>query len=499
MSKKDDFITVVKRVKSALSNITDDQRKKLLTQARQDHGLMSEEATKILQDEGLTVNNVVNYFEELKLDIKHIKGLNDKDIKELITKQFTELDRKYQGDANPRITRKRERLEKAKKILLNPKTRTEHRDLIHKNGLRPKHVVDLLFTFATTTSIPQLATLMESNANETTDILYSGDLERCLLGTGFDRATRSVRSEFPSNKSMGRMAIVAILRGKVKLKSGDEAGTPRELARLIDKNDKNWADAKILLYNGFLALWLEYTKEQQFASTVRSIINDHGDDQDIGLEKLVKKLNPQIRNPVLEISQSEIDFGTVSKNSKNQVSIKIRNNGRGFLHGDVQLEKSMPGLKISGVEIRGEGAVTIELDARALPSKKTHKTSLEVKTNGGSLNVPISCYVDNPVQQSVQRVAVSGLSVAAIALVARLIIQQFGSSGWLATRLTGAGFTEWEHHWRWVEWFEWPWFEWKVYTLSAPGSGLGFVIALISIGAGIFGYWYFFFKKKSVR
>ena len=95
-------------------------------------------------------------------------------------------------------------------------------------------------------------------------------------------------------------------------------------------------------------------------------------------------------------------------------------------------------------------------------------------------------------QQSIQRVAISGFSVAAIALVTRLIIQQFGISEWL----TRTGFTDWERHWRWVEWFEWPWFEWKVYTLSAPASDLGFIIALASLGVGIFGYWKFFLKKK---
>lgn len=97
---------------------------------------------------------------------------------------------------------------------------------------------------------------------------------------------------------------------------------------------------------------------------------------------------------------------------------------------------------------------------------------------------------------SIQRVAISGFSVAAIALVTRLIILQFGNSGWLAT---GLALTDWKQHWRWVEWFEWPWFEWKVYTLSAPGTGLGFVIALASLGAGIFAYWFYFFKKKRVR
>ena len=98
------------------------------------------------------------------------------------------------------------------------------------------------------------------------------------------------------------------------------------------------------------------------------------------------------------------------------------------------------------------------------------------------------------IQPSIQRVAISGFSVATIALVTRLIIQRFGHSGWLTT-----GFTDWSQYWSWDEWFEWPWFEWRVYTLSAPGTGLGFAIALASLGAGIFAYWFYFFKKKRVR
>ena len=100
---------------------------------------------------------------------------------------------------------------------------------------------------------------------------------------------------------------------------------------------------------------------------------------------------------------------------------------------------------------------------------------------------------------SVRRVAISCFSLAVITLVTRLIIQQFGTFGWLATQLTGTGFINWEQHWQWIEWFEWPWFEWTVYTLRDPGSGLGFVIALASLGVGIFAYWYFCFRKKRLN
>ena len=95
-------------------------------------------------------------------------------------------------------------------------------------------------------------------------------------------------------------------------------------------------------------------------------------------------------------------------------------------------------------------------------------------------------------QQSVQRVAISGFSVAAIALVTRLILQQFGISGWLVT-----GFTDWSQYWSWVKWFEWPWFKWTVYTLNAPGRDLGFIIALVPLGAGIFTYISFFSKGRN--
>ena len=99
-------------------------------------------------------------------------------------------------------------------------------------------------------------------------------------------------------------------------------------------------------------------------------------------------------------------------------------------------------------------------------------------------------------KKPVKRIAVSGISMAAIALVARLIIPQLGGSGWLATHLTSIGFVEMTDYWTWVKWFEWPWFEWQVYKLGAANDDYSFIIALATLGTGIFAYWFFFFRKK---
>ena len=193
MAKRDDFIAVVKRVKSTLSTITDDQRIKLLRQGKQDYGLTQQQAEKILKDEGLTVDQTVNYFKVLKLDIKDIESKSGDTIREVVEKQHTKLDKPLQGDANPQNRKKRDLLKQAKTALLNPKTRKEHIDSI-KSGTRPKHN-DLLFTFATT-SITRLATLMEGDTSKATEILYSGDLAKCLTGR-LASAARAVVREFP--------------------------------------------------------------------------------------------------------------------------------------------------------------------------------------------------------------------------------------------------------------------------------------------------------------
>ena len=455
----------------------------------------------------------MNYFEVLELTIDELKNLSDDEIKARVLSKYEPLYAKTRTSANPRNDKKQVELNTARDTLIDPQKRQEHIDLItgKKTSFDPDYDdpqersggdTRTIITFRNgdeATSIPQLVTLIENNAKEASDYLYGGYLKDGLAGVGqapFAIAAEAIVKQFSSDRSIGLMAMVAILQGKVKMRRGNKASTPQQLARLIDQN---WGDAKTLLYNGFIGLWLEYTQQSQLASITKKITNRYRDEQDIGLEELVQRLDPRIGTPEPDFSHSEIDFQTMNTKDKDTIQFKIKNKGRGFLYGDVQIESGLPGLQVSGTEINGNGIVTVALDTSSLTVRKTHKASLVVDTNGGQFKVPISCYVDHPTQQSVQRIAISGLSMAAIAVVARLIIQQFGVSGWLATRLTGAGFIEWEQHWQWVEWFEWPWFEWTVYTLGAPGAGLGFVIALASLGAGIFGYWYFFFKKKRVR
>ncbi|MDE0315386.1 MAG: hypothetical protein OXM61_10825 [Candidatus Poribacteria bacterium] len=459
-----------------------------------------------------------NYFEVLELSIDEIQGQDEETIQSEVKAAHKRL-YAFTIGSYTNILRLDGRTQAQWQVVLN-----DARDTLLDPQRRREHIAQLVPTSIPTpdshgdppprqqdtrtiikfrngdeaTSIPQLATLMEKNAREATDILYHGYLEQGLAGAGetpFAQAAKAVVNQFSTDRSLGMMAMISILSGKVKMHKGGEASNSKQLVSLIDNN---WDEAKTLLYSGFFALWLEHTNQMQLSSTTKKIMTTFKDDEDIGLEELVQRLDPQIGRPEPEVSQSEIDFGNINSESQKTIQFKIKNVGRGFLYGDVQLASNMPGLQISNTEIQGDGVVTINLDARSLTAKQKHQASLVVDTNGGTVTVPVSCYITYPVQNSIQRLAISGFSLAAITLVTRLIIQQFGSSGWLATRLTGAGFTEWEQIWQWDRWFEWPWFEWPVYTLSAPKAGIEFVVALAALGVGIFAYWHFLFKKKGM-
>ena len=176
----------------------------------------------------------------------------------------------------------------------------------------------------------------------------------------------------------------------IKFSGGDEATSPKELAKLIDRH---WEEAKTLLYSGFIGLWLDSIEEQKLAGTAKDITRRYGADQDIGLEELVQKLVPQLGKPKLQVNHSRIDFGKMDTESEKTIDLKITNVGRGFLYGNVQLPTDMPGLLVSDTVIRGESVISVKLDASRLTPDKTHQTTFVLNTNGGMVRVPVSCDV----------------------------------------------------------------------------------------------------------
>ena len=177
----------------------------------------------------------------------------------------------------------------------------------------------------------------------------------------------------------------------LRFPNGDEASTPEEFAKLIDRH---WEVSKTLLYDGDdVQEWLVSVGETKLVSITKDIISRYSNQQDIGLEELVQKLDPQIGKPKLQVHPSQIDFGSMDTESQKTVDIQITNVGRGFLYGDVWVPIDMPGLQVSDTKIQGGGVVSVKLDASQLTPDETYQTTLVLRTNGGIMRVPVSCSV----------------------------------------------------------------------------------------------------------
>ena len=331
----------------------------------------------------------MNYFEVLGLSIDDIQGKDEKTIENLVQNTYLSVYKKAVSVNSSEAVQRRDLIIEAKNTLMNPKKRRAYVASLIKS----------IFKFPNgdeATSIPQLATLLTKNGRDAINALYQGNLEQSLRRFGeihFANAAGAVIRQYPGNpqKRLGLLAIVSILRGRIIFRQGSEASTPQQLARLIDQN---WEQSKTLMYNGFIALWLEYTKQTQLANTAKVITNRNRSEQDIGLEELVQALNPQIGKPKLQMNHAKIDFGRMDTRSEKKIDIQIRNMGRGFLYGNIRLSTSMPGLEFSESKIRGEGVVSVKLNASRLTPNKTHQTTLVFSTNGSVIRVPVSCNVN---------------------------------------------------------------------------------------------------------
>ena len=385
-----------------------------------------------------------NYFEVLGISIDEIQDKDEATVKSLVNTAHTEQYKQTIG-AYANVPRSdgltqaqwQKVLNTAKETLLDPQKRRKYMaDLTQEAEVLDQSVL----TFPggeEADSITHLATLMEKYSSNATGALYAGTLEENLRSADqqpFADAARVVVDRFSDDRDIGLMAMIAVLSGEVRMQNGKSANTPQNLARLIDKN---WDQATTLLYNGFFAFWLEHTHHQQLAETANEITDRYTDQQDIGLETFVQGLNPEIGHPMPEISRPDIHFNSVGTGSTKTVRSTVKNVGRGFLYGTVDLANDIPGLQVSDTDISGEGVVSIDLDGGALTPDQAYQTSLVIKTNGRDVEVPI--YINHGIQPLIRWVAISGILMMAIALFTRLSIDLFLGAAWAGTLLFGIG------------------------------------------------------------
>jgi hypothetical protein len=96
---------------------------------------------------------------------------------------------------------------------------------------------------------------------------------------------------------------------------------------------------------------------------------------DLALESFLRRLNPRLPPPGLVVEPLTLDFGRVSRGQAVSRRLKVRNEGRGYVH--VSFSPSVSWLQFpqseTGCLAGSETSVTVRLDAASLPLRRDHE------------------------------------------------------------------------------------------------------------------------------
>jgi serine/threonine-protein kinase len=172
-----------------------------------------------------------------------------------------------------------------------------------------------------------------------------------------------------------------------RFRSGKQATTLQELVALIDGN---WTDGRYHLYAGDIANWLGGIGRADLATTARNLVANEKD-ENIGLEKFLQSLGPDAPPaPKLKVDKATVNFGTVDVEliPKGQYTqtFRITNASRGHLYGTIKSSASW--LQVSDNFSSNNIAITAKAGIAG------RKAEIEIRTNGGTIKIPVEM---NPV------------------------------------------------------------------------------------------------------
>src|SRR5262249_23387091 len=133
------------------------------------------------------------------------------------------------------------------------------------------------------------------------------------------------------------------------------------------------------------------------------------------LERLPSKVKA---TPSLDVAPRRLLVPNVRRGEECRVVVTILNRGSGLLHGDLVIPEKVRWLRTNSTKVRtrSEQPVELTIDPRAFPTTGSYFAQLQVRTNGGTVEVPLQ------VDFAVQGIPFQGYSVTDAQDLAKLML-----------------------------------------------------------------------------
>ena len=213
--------------------------------------------------------------------------------------------------------------------------------------------------------------------------------------------------------------------------------TCRTLDQLAQGCLTEWMEARNALVRREFAAFFQDNNRPDLAR----LVPPAEPDAEIALQTMLERLPTQVKaRPALDVVPRRLHLPGVGKGEDRKAILTIVNRGTGLLHGDLVADAAWLRTNTTRVKARTEQPVELTIDSRALPSVGSYFARLQVRTNGGTVEVPVQVdvsvrgvpfqgfYVSDP--QDLAKVMLGRPKAAAKWLSEGYVRKLFDQEGW---------------------------------------------------------------------
>jgi len=205
-------------------------------------------------------------------------------------------------------------------------------------------------------------------------------LENALATNVHDRLTAT---EFRQQLEAFRAAYAGSVQ-PLRFPQGDQATT---LTGLLDLSMRYWPYARQILYDGSLENWLRTTLHDPVTANVaHEIVQQLPDNQDAGLDRFLRTLNPRLGAPRVRVLDQHLDFGSVPAGASTKQTLTVVNTGYGGAHGLVKTSVAwlQPESTHFGCGPAGRCDIPIRVVDTSVLAEGRHRGKVMLVPSGGS-------------------------------------------------------------------------------------------------------------------
>ena len=176
--------------------------------------------------------------------------------------------------------------------------------------------------------------------------------------------------------------------------AGKSVSDPRQLAALIDADERARKQGLKLLAGGWIRAWLVATGRLANPDALDQVLWNTQISEESKLESVLQLMDPDLPRPQLTVKFSRVNFGRLDPEQPRSKTMVIRNAGRGYLSGDLHLQDYDRGFTIDNGVIEGnETVIRLTASSLGMPENSRQQTTLTLSSNGGNHTVELAYQV----------------------------------------------------------------------------------------------------------